>query len=56
MVPGRKALWIKGAGEQSVMDEAREAFHQIIKMAILFGGVAIFYILAKNKLLKKWKK
>lgn len=38
------------------MDEAREAFHQILKMAILFGGMAIFYIWIESKLLKKWKK
>lgn len=56
MVPGRKALWIKGAGEQRVMDEAREAFQQIIKMAILFGGMAIFYVWTTNKLFKKGKK
>lgn len=37
------------------MDEAREAFHQILKMAILFGGVAIFYIWIENKVIKKLK-
>jgi hypothetical protein len=56
MVPGGKALWIKAIGEKRVVGEAREAFHQIIKMAILFGGVAIFYIWVESKLLKKWKK
>jgi|TARA_R110000851_G_scaffold158011_1_gene300889 hypothetical protein len=37
------------------VDEAREAFQQMMKMAILFGGMAIFYILIESKLLKKWK-
>lgn len=37
------------------MEEAKEAFRQIIKMAILFGGVAIFYVWIESKLLKKWK-
>lgn len=37
------------------MDEAREAFHQILKMAILFGGMAIFYIWFESKLMKKLK-
>lgn len=37
------------------MDEAREAFHQILKMAILFGGIATLYIWVESKLLKKWK-
>ncbi|WP_255157659.1 hypothetical protein [Vreelandella boliviensis] len=38
------------------MDEAKEVFHQIIKMAILIGGVAIFYIWVESRILKKWKK
>jgi len=38
-------------------DEAmREIFHQVIKMVILFGGVAIFYIWLEAKLFKKWKR
>lgn len=36
-------------------DAMREIFHQVIKMAILFGGVAIFYVWIEAKLLKKWK-
>tara|TARA_B100000929_G_scaffold132585_1_gene105101 strand:+ start:208 stop:432 length:225 start_codon:yes stop_codon:yes gene_type:complete len=52
MVPGRKALWIKGAGGMTV--EVKEAFHQIIKMAILFVGVGIFYIWIESQISKKW--
>lgn len=37
------------------MEEAREAFQQLLKMAILFSGMAIFYIWLESKLLKKWK-
>lgn len=37
------------------MEEAKEAFRQIIKMAILFGGVAIFYVWIESKLLKSGK-
>jgi hypothetical protein len=36
-------------------EAVKETFHQLIKMAILFGGVAIFYICIENKLLRKWK-
>ncbi|WP_404464025.1 hypothetical protein [Vreelandella aquamarina] len=38
------------------MEEAREGFQQILKMAILFGGVAIFYIWLEAKLIKKINK
>jgi len=38
------------------VDEAREAFNQILKMAILFGGVAIFYIWVESKFIRKIKK
>ncbi|MFI8751776.1 hypothetical protein ACIGG6_17470 [Vreelandella lionensis] len=37
------------------MEEAREAFQQMLKMAILFGGMAIFYIWLEGKFLKKMK-
>ncbi|WFE73071.1 hypothetical protein P8S55_08225 [Halomonas sp. M1] len=37
------------------MEEAREVFQQISKMAILFSGMAIFYIWLESKLLKKLK-
>ncbi|QNI02019.1 hypothetical protein HXW73_03190 [Halomonas sp. SH5A2] len=38
------------------MEEARAAFQQILKMAILFGGVAIFYVWIENKFLKSGRK
>jgi len=38
------------------VDEAREAFQQMMKMAILFGGMAIFYVWLEHKLLNKWKR
>jgi Na+-driven multidrug efflux pump len=37
-------------------EAVKETFHQLIKMAILFGGVAILYIWIEKKLLKKLKK
>ena len=55
MVPGRKALWIKGAGEQSDMDEAREAFQEIIKFALMLSVFSVAFIMVKvglKKLLK----
>lgn len=33
----------------------KETFHQLIKMAILFGGAAIFYIWLEAKFLNKNK-
>ena len=55
MVPGREGLWIRAVRELNVVDEAREAFQQMIKMAVLFGGMAIFYIWIERKLLKNLK-
>lgn len=37
-------------------EAVKETFHQLIKMAILFGGVVIFYIWIESKILKKWKR
>jgi|TARA_R110002012_G_scaffold275740_1_gene462417 hypothetical protein len=56
MVSRGKALWIRAVRGLNVVDEAREAFQQMMKMAILFGGMAIFYIWIESKILKKWKK
>jgi hypothetical protein len=56
MVLRGKALWVSATRGQCVVDEAREAFHQIIKMAILFGGMSIVYIWVESRLLKKWNK
>ena len=56
MVFRGKALWIRAVRGLNVVDEAREAFQQMMKMAILFGGMAIFYIWIESKILKKWKK
>jgi uncharacterized membrane protein (DUF373 family) len=48
-------LWVRVVRELNVVDEAREAFQQMIKMAVLFGGMAIFYVWIEAKLLRKWK-
>lgn len=50
MVPGRQGLWIK---EQGMEESVREVFSEIIKMAILFAGIAIIFIWVENKLMKK---
>jgi hypothetical protein len=49
-------LWIDGSREVGAVDEAREGFQQILKLAILFGGMAIFYIWIEAKLLRKWQR
>ena len=36
-------------------EAVKETFHQLIKMAILFGGMAIFYIWLEAKILRNWK-
>ena len=48
-------MWVRAVRELNVVDEAREAFQQMIKMAVLFGGMAIFYIWIERKLLKNLK-
>lgn len=35
------------------MEEAKEAFQQILKMAILFGGMAIFYVYIEKRILNR---
>ncbi|UTD57612.1 hypothetical protein [Halomonas sp. MS1] len=37
-------------------EAAKETFGLIMKIAILFGTGAIFYIWVESKLIKKWKK
>tara|TARA_R110000850_G_C9983631_1_gene466249 strand:+ start:176 stop:415 length:240 start_codon:yes stop_codon:yes gene_type:complete len=51
-----KGLWIGGIQGAGIVDEAKEAFLQMIKMAILFGGMAVFYIWLEKKVIKKWIK
>lgn len=48
MVPGRKALWIKGVGVMPV--EAKEAFKEVIKFALIIGIFSIFFIVIKARI------